>query len=1248
VAHRMGPEDAEFMVKQFAPVFDVSDLVNIPNYNAVMRLMIGGLPSQPFTVHDTPPLAGANAELGLAIKQLSAAKFGRSKNAVEADILDRMSSGVGGPAVAAPAPAAVAPAPVAVAPASAAPVAPAVAAVAAPAPVPMAAAPAVMPPVALVTPVASVPVASVAPAAPVASVTPAPVVAQGTLPAAMPTPAPMPPTPTPELAPAAPPLAPVSEMSMPTAMSTAAYAPANIDLANMIAGVASTPVAAPATPMVASAGPVQPVSFATPSAPPLAPAAPAAPLTGMAVVPPPIGAAPLPLPVSGGGLVNSPSAPIIPEDNAEMEAEQVIQAGAFRPMGAPMPQAVAGIAVTPPPIGAPPVDLPPIGAPPVDLPPVDAVAPTAAPLPSPAAALSGNPVGDAGTLSFRDITGGRALPRAADLSAVPLMMPGSEPPILAEPAPLSPAPVASMMRQDRPAVPLGSGEALPDDPYANIDVLGDYNPPLADEPAPIEGRPFVAPAATGEALPGDPYANIDVLGAAPVLAEAEAPQIPLTADELQAEPQYQEPMAAPMTTEPYEQAAQYSQPQAEEAAIAVEPEPTDEPEVVRREAVAMPEPTYAPAITEAAGYTPQYAQAPLPQPRARIQRPRPQVQTAPLRRSRPVEPVAEPYAPIDPPVLAERFVMPPGPVAPPPPMPEVLAEEPPVFEEPVLTAREVVGSPGPMTAQPAAEELIHFVDPNAQAVLQQPAEVPEAVGPDGKLSLNGLPQGVQLVDQPPALPVAPAVAQPAVLPVAPVVSPVVAQAGPSVPTLSVPLERMATTPPPIGAAPMPMAAVPVTAPAPALNASLAEALEDHPAEPAVAQPVAPAAAQSAPVVAADTATDTAASATTPASATAAAPVQPVAQPAVAGPAPAPAKIQSVRTEPAGGQTAQQPALSAAEQIQKAEHEIDDLLSVSLIQPESSSGSHHRLPEPVAPPKEDETGVDLELNADKRPVPQAPVGTPAHMMAQHHGLKVIQPLEPIVPAKEQFAKELAEMQAATGQAATGQVTAAGAKGQPKRGANTAANGTQAAPAASPKAAAPVKVAVAPVAPKPEVAAPQPVAAVETAPAVPTPAPVAPAASAPAPGSDDFEGMPQAESLAAHDVAKAREAHEQQLMQQAAPAPAPVAQAPVPATKVPEPLAAAAQATKPEVVAEDRKKRRRLGKEKPVERIESEAEAEHNKPSAAAAEVGTLTGKLIMPTGEKPAPEPAQPKQEKPKKLAPGEVYVDEHGNVMIGE
>lgn len=90
MSYRTGPEDAEFLVKQFEPVFDVRDLVNIPNYNAVMRLMIGGLPSQPFSVTALPPLGQAHAEMGLAIKQLSAAKFGVPRATVEADIFARL------------------------------------------------------------------------------------------------------------------------------------------------------------------------------------------------------------------------------------------------------------------------------------------------------------------------------------------------------------------------------------------------------------------------------------------------------------------------------------------------------------------------------------------------------------------------------------------------------------------------------------------------------------------------------------------------------------------------------------------------------------------------------------------------------------------------------------------------------------------------------------------------------------------------------------------------------------------------------------------------------------------------------------------------------------------------------------------------------------------------------------------------------------------------------------------------------
>lgn len=101
---RMGPEDAEFMVKQFTPIFDARDLVNLPNGHAAIRMMLGGVPSQPFTIRGLPPLGTANPELGLAIKQLSAAKFGATKAMVEADITARL-SGRTAP-VAPPAPAA--------------------------------------------------------------------------------------------------------------------------------------------------------------------------------------------------------------------------------------------------------------------------------------------------------------------------------------------------------------------------------------------------------------------------------------------------------------------------------------------------------------------------------------------------------------------------------------------------------------------------------------------------------------------------------------------------------------------------------------------------------------------------------------------------------------------------------------------------------------------------------------------------------------------------------------------------------------------------------------------------------------------------------------------------------------------------------------------------------------------------------------------------------------------------------------
>ncbi len=90
VSYRVGPEDAEFLVKQFQPIFDQRDLVNLPNFNSVIKLLIGGLPSQPFSMTSLPPLGHVSPEMGLAVKQLSAAKFGLHKAEVEADIFARL------------------------------------------------------------------------------------------------------------------------------------------------------------------------------------------------------------------------------------------------------------------------------------------------------------------------------------------------------------------------------------------------------------------------------------------------------------------------------------------------------------------------------------------------------------------------------------------------------------------------------------------------------------------------------------------------------------------------------------------------------------------------------------------------------------------------------------------------------------------------------------------------------------------------------------------------------------------------------------------------------------------------------------------------------------------------------------------------------------------------------------------------------------------------------------------------------
>ena len=92
VSFRIGQNDVEAMSRYFQPLFDGDDLLRVPNWNAIVRTLIGGVPTQPFSMAGLPPLGTPNDNLGQALRQLSAAKYGRPKAIVEKEIFTRLTT----------------------------------------------------------------------------------------------------------------------------------------------------------------------------------------------------------------------------------------------------------------------------------------------------------------------------------------------------------------------------------------------------------------------------------------------------------------------------------------------------------------------------------------------------------------------------------------------------------------------------------------------------------------------------------------------------------------------------------------------------------------------------------------------------------------------------------------------------------------------------------------------------------------------------------------------------------------------------------------------------------------------------------------------------------------------------------------------------------------------------------------------------------------------------------------------------
>ena len=89
VSFRVGPEDAEFLEKQYEPVFTKNDLANLPVGNCYMRLLVKGQPTIPFSLMvdwDMITSTKKDPKVAETIRQMSRMKYGTPVEEVEAFI----------------------------------------------------------------------------------------------------------------------------------------------------------------------------------------------------------------------------------------------------------------------------------------------------------------------------------------------------------------------------------------------------------------------------------------------------------------------------------------------------------------------------------------------------------------------------------------------------------------------------------------------------------------------------------------------------------------------------------------------------------------------------------------------------------------------------------------------------------------------------------------------------------------------------------------------------------------------------------------------------------------------------------------------------------------------------------------------------------------------------------------------------------------------------------------------------------
>jgi len=88
ISFRLGAEDAKYLSREFYPVFNEYDLVNIPNHHIYLKLMIDGRTSPAFSAITLPPITTADSQCKKIITR-SRKKYALPRSEVEKRISDR-------------------------------------------------------------------------------------------------------------------------------------------------------------------------------------------------------------------------------------------------------------------------------------------------------------------------------------------------------------------------------------------------------------------------------------------------------------------------------------------------------------------------------------------------------------------------------------------------------------------------------------------------------------------------------------------------------------------------------------------------------------------------------------------------------------------------------------------------------------------------------------------------------------------------------------------------------------------------------------------------------------------------------------------------------------------------------------------------------------------------------------------------------------------------------------------------------